>query len=498
MARVGVQVLRVEGALREGGLRVEAGERPRPEEEAPESLVRLPQPARDGAPRRPPRCPECGSDRVWRDGWRRLRDGRRVQRYLCRDCGLRFSEPALKREVELDVLGEPLERPDPVRYHLEALNPPASSEERLDYGPLAVCEYVGPHHSEVTATATLKYDGIHNRYCRVCAPEGGAKNSASPTGLGPLEELHHAGSKRAAGATETDTKSLLFQYAWWLKKQGYAESTIVSRVKLLRILAKRGANLLDPESVKEVIARQDWSEGRKANAVDAYTSFLQMHGMTWNPPCYKRVKKLPFIPTETEIDQLIAGCGPTLATLLQLLKETGMRIGEAWRLKWTDIDFVNGTVRVTSEKGGEPRIFKLSSKLLAMLKDRRRKTKSDRVFGKSLKSTRRLFYKARRNVARKLKNPRILRISFHTIRHWKATTLYHQTKDILYVMKFLGHKNIKNTLIYVQLEEAIYRSQSDEFICKVAETVEEAKELIEAGFEYVCDFDGVKLFRKRK
>ena len=313
-----------------------------------------------------------------------------------------------------------------------------------------------------------------------------------------MEELRHAGSKRAAGATETHTKSLLFQYAWWLKKQGYAESTIVSRVKLLRILAKRGANLLDPESVKEVIARQDWSEGRKANAVDAYTSFLQMHGMTWNPPCYKRVKKLPFIPTETEIDQLIAGCGPTLATLLQLLKETGMRIGEAWRLKWTDIDFVNGTVRVTSEKGGEPRIFKLSSKLLAMLKERRRKTKSDRVFGKSLKSTRRLFYKARRNVARKLKNPRILRISFHTIRHWKATTLYHQTKDILYVMKFLGHKNIKNTLIYVRLEEAIYRSQSDEFICKVAETVEEAKEFIEAGFEYVCDFDGVKLFRKRK
>lgn len=66
------------------------------------------------------------------------------------------------------------------------------------------------------------------------------------------------------------------------------------------------------------------------------------------------------------------------------------------------------------------------------------------------------------------------------------------------ILRILGHKNIKNTLIYVQLEEAIYRSQSDEFICKVAETVEEAKELIEAGFEYVCDFDGVKLFRKRK
>jgi len=28
--------------------------------------------------------------------------------------------------------------------------------------------------------------------------------------------------------------------------------------------------------------------------------------------------------------------------------------------------------------------------------------------------------------------------------------------------------------------------------------LEEAKELIEAGFKYVCEMDGYKLFRKRK
>jgi len=65
-------------------------------------------------------------------------------------------------------------------------------------------------------------------------------------------------------------------------------------------------------------------------------------------------------------------------------------------------------------------------------------------------------------------------------------------------MRFLGHKNIKNTLIYIQLEEAIFKREDDEFICKAARTVEEAKTLIEAGFEYVCDFGDVKLFRKRR
>jgi len=77
--------------------------------------------------------------------------------------------------------------------------------------------------------------------------------------------------------------------------------------------------------------------------------------------------------------------------------------------------------------------------------------------------------------------------------------LYHQTKDILYVMQFLGHKSVKNTMLYIQLEQAIFKEVSDEFICRVAKNVEEAKNLIEAGFDYVCTtLDNVMLFRKRK
>lgn len=71
---------------------------------------------------------------------------------------------------------------------------------------------------------------------------------------------------------------------------------------------------------------------------------------------------------------------------------------------------------------------------------------------------------------------------------------YAKTKDILYVMKLLGHKNVKNTLVYTQL----INSKEDEWICKVAKTVEEAKQLIEAGFEYVDTIDGIHLYRKRK
>jgi len=50
-----------------------------------------------------------------------------------------------------------------------------------------------------------------------------------------------------------------------------------------------------------------------------------MVGGKWNPPKYKRVEKLPFIPTEQELDTLINSCGPKTSAFLQLLKETGMR-----------------------------------------------------------------------------------------------------------------------------------------------------------------------------
>jgi hypothetical protein len=85
-------------------------------------------------------------------------------------------------------------------------------------------------------------------------------------------------------------------------------------------------------------------------------------------------------------------------------------------------------------------------------------------------------------------------ISFQTFRHWKATIEYHKTKDILYVMKLLGHKNIKNTLVYTQL----VTFEDDDYVFKAAANVKEATELIEAGYEYVCDIETIKLFRKRK
>jgi len=77
---------------------------------------------------------------------------------------------------------------------------------------------------------------------------------------------------------------------------------------------------------------------------------------------------------------------------------------------------------------------------------------------------------------------------------WKATMEYYKTKNLLHVMKLLGHKNVQNNLIYTQ----VVNFESDEYHSAIAGTIEKARNLIEAGFEYVCEIDDAKPFRKRK
>ena len=58
----------------------------------------------------------------------------------------------------------------------------------------------------------------------------------------------------------------------------------------------------------------------------------------------------------------------------------------------------------------------------------------------------------------------------------------------------LRHRSIDSTMIYTHLVSF----ESDEFHVRVAKSIKEDEELIEAGFEYITDRDGMKLYKKRK
>jgi integrase len=177
-----------------------------------------------------------------------------------------------------------------------------------------------------------------------------------------------------------------------------------------------------------------------------------------------------------------------------LLAETGMRSGEAWQLEWTDIDFKNRTVSVTPEKGSNPRSLVISNELIAMIKGLAKT--SQKVFPGSLRHFRRSFRRQRRKVAHKLGNPRINKITFHTLRHFKATMEYHKTKDLIHVQMILGHRSILSTRLYTQL----VNFKENDYHVRIAHNIDEACELVKAGFQFVTGeySDGGKIFRKTK
>lgn len=390
-------------------------------------------------------CPRCGSRRLWRDGLRHSTFGDEIQRCLCRNCGMRFSDP---------------------------------EDVKKAWNTLARIERI--------ESKSLKsgYAIVTSR--QICVKE--TKN------LGREQK-----SIQQVPERREEIKGKLVQFAWRLQQEGYAFETVRVNSSCLNALINRGANLADPESVKEVLTKeQKWSSARKRNAINAYTLFLKVNGLIWSKPKCKVPQGFPFIPTEQEIDALIAGSGRKNAAFLQLLKETAMRSGEAKRLEWTDIDREKNIITLNApEKGSNPRMWRVTTTLIEMLYALPKT--STQIFTGSLKSMKTTFTKTRKRLAQTLQNPRLLRITFHTLRHWKATMLYHQTKDPYYVQHFLGHKSLKSTEIYINIEHTLFEAgANDQFTVRIAQKPEEIKELLEVGFKYVCQKDTLIFLRKRK
>jgi integrase len=304
----------------------------------------------------------------------------------------------------------------------------------------------------------------------------------------------------------TAVSVILARYMNYLMtKKTLKPATIKRKVKCIKSLLNHGVILGNPDTFIRFLNTTTWASGTKDIAVDSYRDYLDMIGLTQvKLPHIRREEKLPFIPLESEIDALISYARAKTSTFLRVLKDTGVRPIEGWRLRWIDIDQANRCITITPAKYSRPRKLRISNQTLNMLFSLPRRNRyifsvsgNKERLADELEHFATNFVKIRNRVAEKLKNPRLNHISLKTFRHWKATMEYVGTKDILHVKEMLGHKNIQNTLKYIHLANAISNVE-DEFVVRVAKTVEDATELIEAGFEYVTDLEGVKLFRKRK
>ncbi len=76
-----------------------------------------------------------------------------------------------------------------------------------------------------------------------------------------------------AGVLTDETKALITVFEGWLQKEGYAESRYPKNLKTLVYL---GADLENPEDVKEKLGDHKIKNGAKLQYVYAYEAFLKM------------------------------------------------------------------------------------------------------------------------------------------------------------------------------------------------------------------------------
>jgi integrase len=238
----------------------------------------------------------------------------------------------------------------------------------------------------------------------------------------------------------------------------------------------------------------------KNKLFEAYERFCAANEIAYVKP--KKLKQEEFVinvPTEARIDTVISCCGWVYATVFSLSKH-GLRPDEIGKLTLRNVDLEHGKINVPTSKLGAQRTVQLRKQVAEMLRSYVCRKKIQRIdqklFGASCK-IKENWRKYRYRAYERFHDVELLKIRLYDLRHWFATMTYIKTRDIFYVKYVLGHRRLENTLIYIHLAKSLTDFPED-YSCATASGVSEAAKLIEQGFDYVCDYEGVKLFRKRK
>jgi hypothetical protein len=141
-----------------------------------------------------------------------------------------------------------------------------------------------------------------------------------------------------------------------------------------RVSQPVGANLRDPENVKQALSMKKWKNGTKMQTAYAYNALTKMLKITWDPPRYRQEEYFPFTPDKKEVDMLIHGSlSKQMYVFLQTLKETMAEPTEALRIPWIDISGNIITINFPV-KGLQPRQLQVPNTLIATLYALPRKT----------------------------------------------------------------------------------------------------------------------------
>lgn len=269
-----------------------------------------------------------------------------------------------------------------------------------------------------------------------------------------------------------------FLDAVWVE-QGLSENTLSAYSSDLRIFAKwlEGKSLLEVDGGQLsgfLASRYKQGIGNRSSARILsslrrfYGYYIRENSITIDPTALIESphigRPLPVSLSESDVELLLEApevtnpLGFRDRTMLEMLYATGLRVSELVNLKFEQISFRQGVVRITG-KGNKERLVPVGEEAMNWLEgymsQARKALLSERqcdylfVTNRANGMTRQAFWHIIKRHAEKAGINKEL--SPHTLRHAFATHLLNHGADLRVVQLLLGHSDLSTTQIYTHI-----------------------------------------------
>jgi len=214
------------------------------------------------------------------------------------------------------------------------------------------------------------------------------------------------------------------------------------------------------------------SQARMLSGVRSFCKYLRIEGIMDTDPIQlieapRPERKLPDVLTVAEIESIIAAVdmsrreGVRNKAMLEVLYSCGLRVSELVNLKFSDLFYDEGFVRVIG-KGNKERLVPLSksvekeintyiNKMRSKLKIKEGHENFVFLNRRGTQLTRVMIFVVIKDLVRKANLKK--KISPHTFRHSFATHLIEGGANLRAIQEMLGHESIVTTEIYTHLDQ---------------------------------------------
>jgi integrase len=267
----------------------------------------------------------------------------------------------------------------------------------------------------------------------------------------------------------------------------------------------RNCDISNPEAVKSYVAnarstrtKQPVQDATKNRLLYCYDQYCKVNRIQWKKPYYKVEEKTPLIPTAQNVDLIISNASKKYAPIFTILSEIGCSPAELSNVTLHDVDTEQGIIRIRGTKGHASGTYKLKQRTAEMLRAYLHKHQEETLFPKPHAQSQ-IWVDTRRRAAQKLCKPELEKICLRSLWNYSGATFYKALpiRDPIAVMRHLRHKKLETTMHYIRAIVLDYE-EDEQWISRTSTTLQEDAKLIEAGFQYVTERDGTKLYRKRK